>query len=171
MFLLIVLLGVDVVRGAALVGLKLAHSDLLEDPGRRLFLSRAIAVGATALAAGISGVAFGAALIGPVLRQLKVALPRWPAALDGFSIVQLSDLHIGRTIGRRYVEDLVARTNELQPDLIAITGDLVDGTPDDLGDAAEPLGATASTSCPAITTTTRGSSRGCAGCGSATCTC
>ena len=140
MFLLIVLLGVDAVRGAALVGLKIAHSDVLDAPARRLFMSRAIAIGATALAAGISGVAFGTALAGPVLRKLKVALPRWLSVLDGFSIVQLSDLHIGRTIGRRYVEDLVKRTNELQPDLIAITGDLVDGTPEDLGEAAAPLG-------------------------------
>ena len=139
MFLFIVLVGVDAARGATLLGLKLAHSDLLADPGRRLFLSRAIAVGATGLAAGISGLAFGEALAGPVLRRVRVALPRWPAALDGYSIVQLTDLHVGRTIGRRYVEDLVRRTNELAPHLIVITGDLVDGTPEELAAAVEPI--------------------------------
>jgi hypothetical protein len=139
LFLLLTLLGVDLVRGVALLGLHLTRSDLLDDPDRRLFLSRAIAIGASAVALGASGLAFGTALAGPVLRRLQVALPRWPHALDGFTLVQLSDLHIGRTIGRRYVEDLVARTNALEPDLIAITGDLVDGTPAALGEAAEPL--------------------------------
>ncbi|MFH1812520.1 MAG: metallophosphoesterase [Pseudomonadota bacterium] len=139
LFLLMALLGIDLVRGAALLGLHIAHSDLLDDPGRRLFVSRVIAIGASAVALGVSGLAFGTALAGPILRRLKVTLPRWPSALDGFSIVQLSDLHIGRTIGRRYVDDLVQRTNALKPDLIAITGDLVDGTPEDLGEAAEPL--------------------------------
>jgi predicted MPP superfamily phosphohydrolase len=47
---------------------------------------------------------------------------------------------MGPTIGRRFMEDLVRRTNALAPDLVAITGDLVDGTVDELADALAPLG-------------------------------
>ncbi|HSS38874.1 MAG TPA: metallophosphoesterase [Polyangia bacterium] len=62
-----------------------------------------------------------------------------PAALHGFSIVQLTDIHVGPTIGRRFVEDVVARTNALEPDLVAITGDLVDGHVHDLAESIAPL--------------------------------
>jgi predicted MPP superfamily phosphohydrolase len=47
-------------------------------------------------------------------------------AMDRFTIVQLSDTHVGRTIKRDFVESMVARTNALKPDMVVITGDLVD---------------------------------------------
>jgi len=59
--------------------------------------------------------------------------------MDGFRIVQITDLHIGNTIGRPFVEDVVARVNEVEADLIAITGDLVDGSVRALAAKAEPL--------------------------------
>jgi uncharacterized protein len=71
--------------------------------------------------------------------DVPVVLPKLPVALDGFSIVQLSDLHIGNTINRAFVQRVVDLTNRLEPDLIAMTGDLVDGRVKELREAAAPL--------------------------------
>jgi hypothetical protein len=59
--------------------------------------------------------------------------------MNGFTLVQLTDIHVGPTIGRAFIETIVARTNALNPDLIAITGDLVDGTVEELRDSVAPL--------------------------------
>src|SRR6185295_9940432 len=59
--------------------------------------------------------------------------------MDGFTVVQLTDIHVGPTIGRAFIENIVARTNALSPDLVAITGDLVDGSVAHLRDAVAPL--------------------------------
>jgi hypothetical protein len=62
-----------------------------------------------------------------------------PAALHGFTIVQISDIHVGPTIRERYVESIVEAVNHLKPDLVAITGDLVDGGVPELGGQVAPL--------------------------------
>jgi len=59
---------------------------------------------------------------------IEVPIKNLPAALQGFTIVQLSDIHVGPTIKRRYVEGIVDAVNLLEADMIALTGDLVDGT-------------------------------------------
>jgi predicted MPP superfamily phosphohydrolase len=71
--------------------------------------------------------------------DVPIVLPRLPPELDGFTTVQLTDLHAGYTVGRGFVTDLVRRANQLGADLIALTGDFVDGPVDLLGDAIEPL--------------------------------
>jgi hypothetical protein len=71
--------------------------------------------------------------------DVEVPIARLPKALDGFTIVQLSDLHVGMTIDRAFVQRVVDRTNALSPDLIALTGDLVDGQVEDLRDDVAPL--------------------------------
>ncbi len=53
-------------------------------------------------------------------------VPRLPPALDGFSIVHLSDFHMTGRVGKAYFRQLARASNELQPDLVALTGDLVD---------------------------------------------
>jgi len=75
----------------------------------------------------------------PRLVEVSIPLPGLPLDLRGFSILQLSDVHIGRTIRRRFVERLVARCNALHPDLVAITGDLVDGSVAELAAQVAPL--------------------------------
>jgi uncharacterized protein len=71
--------------------------------------------------------------------DVDIVLPRLDPALDGFTIVQLSDLHVGPTIDRRFVQDLVDRCASLGADLYALTGDLVDGKVHQYRDAAAPL--------------------------------
>jgi hypothetical protein len=109
------------------------------DPEKRLFLARALAGTAGAVAA--TGAVAG--LIGArqkvEVKQVPLTLKKWPRGLDGYAIVQVSDIHLGPTIGRAFMEDLVARINALEPDLVAITGDLVDGSVEALREAAAPL--------------------------------
>jgi predicted MPP superfamily phosphohydrolase len=109
------------------------------DPERRTALARLAASTMVVTSGGLAAVAVRAAR-GPIaVRPVDVALPRLPARHEGFRLVQLTDIHVGTTIGRAFVEDIVRRTNELAPDLIAITGDLVDGTVEQLRDGVAPL--------------------------------
>lgn len=75
----------------------------------------------------------------PRVVRRDIVLPGLSPALDGFSIVQLSDLHIGPTLRRAWLERVVARANGLAPDLTVITGDLVDGSVEALREHVEPL--------------------------------
>lgn len=78
-----------------------------------------------------------------VARVVRVAVPLTglPAELDGMTIVQLSDIHVGPTIKRDYVQAIVDRVNSLDADLVAITGDVVDGSVENLAPHTAPLGA------------------------------
>ncbi|MDR5746944.1 metallophosphoesterase [Caballeronia sp. LZ029] len=71
--------------------------------------------------------------------SVDVPIDNLPAALDGFTIAQISDIHVGPTIKRHYVERIVAAVNGLEPDVIAVTGDVVDGTVPNLADHTRPL--------------------------------
>jgi len=106
---------------------------------RRAFLARAAVGGAAAVAAGATGYGVWRAFQPPLLREVAVRLPGLPKTLDGFRIVQMSDVHIGDVLGRSFLEELVRRCNALRPDLVAITGDLVDGTVERLGPAVSAL--------------------------------
>lgn len=71
--------------------------------------------------------------------RVNVPIANLPLALEGFSIAQISDIHVGPTIRKRYLERIVNRVNGLQADLVAITGDLVDGSVKSLGEHVQPL--------------------------------
>jgi len=75
----------------------------------------------------------------PRIVEVPITLARLPRELAGLSIVQITDLHIGPTVGRAFVADVVRRVNELAPDLVAITGDLVDGPAALFHEGVEPL--------------------------------
>jgi predicted MPP superfamily phosphohydrolase len=70
---------------------------------------------------------------------IEVPIDDLPDALDGFTIVQISDIHVGPTIKRRYVDAIVDAVNRLKPDLIAVTGDVVDGSVPQLSAHTQPL--------------------------------
>lgn len=81
-----------------------------------------------------------AAFRGPQVKQVDVAIDGLHPDLEGFRIAQISDLHVGRTIGARYVRNVVALAKTLAPDLIALTGDMVDGPVERLAPHVAPLG-------------------------------
>ena len=86
-------------------------------------------------------VALGAivALRGPGVEEVEVRVPGLHPDLHGFRIVQISDLHVGRSIRRGYVERTVERARSLVPDLVALTGDMVDGPVERLAPHVAPL--------------------------------
>ena len=86
---------------------------------------RAAIVAGVALVASVVGLA--GALSPPRLARVTVALPRWPAALDGYRIAFISDLHVGALRGRRFLEPIVDRVQALDADLVTLGGDLMDG--------------------------------------------
>ncbi|HET6279729.1 MAG TPA: metallophosphoesterase [Polyangia bacterium] len=145
MFLLfITLLGGDILRALRWSGSKLVGSGDVVDAGRRTLVARIL--GARFLGAWALGLSGGLALLGmrsalgPVeVRRVRVQLSRLPRERHGTRIVQLTDMHVGPTRGRAFVEEIVRRTNELSADIVAITGDLVDGSVKDLRDAVAPL--------------------------------
>jgi predicted MPP superfamily phosphohydrolase len=71
--------------------------------------------------------------------DVEVPLANLPAQLEGFTIAQISDIHVGPTIKRNFVEAIVDRVNRLGADMVAITGDVVDGSVRDLAHDTEPL--------------------------------
>mgnify|MGYP003963691989 CR=1 FL=1 len=73
----------------------------------------------------------------PVLNEVSVTIPGFPE--DGFTIIQLSDVHVGHTIRRSFMQSIVARVNALQPGLVVITGDLFDRTAARIAEDLEPL--------------------------------
>jgi predicted MPP superfamily phosphohydrolase len=91
---------------------------LLDGRGSGLIVGLSI----LALAAG-----YAEATRAPSVTEVEVPIEGLPRELDGLKIAQISDLHIGPTIQKPFVERVVSRVNELHPDLLALTGDIVDG--------------------------------------------
>ena len=75
----------------------------------------------------------------PGIVEIRIPVVDLPRALHGFSIAQISDVHVGSTIKRAFVEDIVQRVNGLKADMIAVTGDLVDGSVQQLSAHTAPL--------------------------------
>lgn len=73
------------------------------------------------------------------VNRVTVPISNLPAALEGFQLVQISDIHIGPTIRGDYLRRIVLAVNRLRPDMVAITGDLVDGSVRELGPHVAPL--------------------------------
>ncbi|MGW4044714.1 metallophosphoesterase [Streptomyces sp. NPDC004721] len=108
-------------------------------PSRRLFVSRVVAGGAAAVALGTVGHGTYGVLRGPRVKRVTVPLAKLPRAAHGFRIAVVSDVHLGPVLGRGFAQKVVDTVNATQPDLIAVVGDLVDGSVKDLGPAAAPL--------------------------------
>jgi uncharacterized protein len=122
-------------RDAALVASALVAAAfdlprLIADPGPPFVVAGSL----VALAVGML-----AAFRGPRIRHIDVPIENLPPALQGYRIAQISDLHVGLTIRGRYVRRVVTMTRALAPDLIALTGDIVDGPVARLASHVQPL--------------------------------
>ncbi|KIF68320.1 membrane protein [Streptomyces sp. AcH 505] len=108
-------------------------------PSRRLFVARVVGGAAGAAALGTVGYGTYGVLRGPRVKRVTVPLAKLPRAAHGFRIAVVSDIHLGPILGRSHAQRVVDTINATNPDLIAVVGDLVDGSVKDLGPAAEPL--------------------------------
>lgn len=109
------------------------------DPSRRLAMVRALRAGQVAVAGAVAWHSHHTAKAGPCVVRVPVALARFPSELDGLTIAQISDLHVAPLLGRDYVAGVVRKVMAQSPDVIVITGDLVDGSVADLRDSIAPL--------------------------------
>ncbi|RLT99993.1 MAG: metallophosphoesterase, partial [Ketobacter sp.] len=87
----------------------------------------------------VSLVGFISILMGPAVVKVDIPIADLPLDLQGFSLAQLTDIHIGPTIKRRFLNKVVQRVNDLAVDAVVITGDLVDGRVQQLGEEVTPL--------------------------------
>ncbi|MGW1063276.1 metallophosphoesterase [Streptomyces aureus] len=114
-------------------------TEPLVDPSRRLFVSRVVGGAAAAVAMGTVGYGTYGVLRGPRVKRVTVPLAKLPRSAHGFRIAVVSDIHLGPVLGRGFAQKVVDTINATQPDLIAVVGDLVDGSVKNLGPAAAPL--------------------------------
>ncbi len=112
---------------------------VIAPPADPLAFDRAVLVVMGAAIAATMIVGVWQARRGPAVFVTEVPLANLPAAFDGFRIAQISDLHVGPTIGRGYVQSVVDIVNGASPDLIALTGDFADSNPADVAQAIAPL--------------------------------
>ena len=97
----------------------------------------AIALSVIAAAVSLWGIYEGMRV--PSVKRVEVSWRELPAAFDGYRIVHMSDLHCSSAVRKWRFVETVARVNALKPDLVAITGDFIDGSVRELGDDISPL--------------------------------
>jgi predicted MPP superfamily phosphohydrolase len=116
-----------------------ARTRGLANPSRRQFLVNTSNIAVLGVTGSLTGYGLAEARRIPEVVAVKVPLENLPPAFEGFKILQITDLHIGMTIRRDYVQAVVEKANDLDPDIIVMTGDLADGSAMDLGGEATPL--------------------------------
>lgn len=136
-FLLVGCVAVDVVRLFGRLAKRARQVPV--DPDRRQALARLTAAGVGITTGAVTGVSLRNGLGEVDVAEQAIALPRLPPALDGLTVAQLSDVHIGASLDGRFLRGVVEKTNRLKPDLIVITGDLVDGSVAQLREHVAPL--------------------------------
>jgi len=109
------------------------------NPERRLLLTSTLNLGILGVTGALTGYGMYQALRKPDIVEITVPIENLPDDLNGFKIVQITDIHVSHTIKRRFVQMVVDQVNELSPDLVALTGDLVDGSVEQLRDDVAPL--------------------------------
>jgi predicted MPP superfamily phosphohydrolase len=147
-FLFCLVLLRDVILLLTWLGSKLASLGTREktdepviiDQSRRTHLRQATSLGAIGVAAVLTSYGVYEARRRPGIVELSVLIRDLPPAFEGFRIVQLTDIHAGLTVGRDWIEVIAEETAALRPDLIAFTGDLVDGSVASLRDVVAPMG-------------------------------
>ncbi|SEH53012.1 hypothetical protein SAMN04489835_1031 [Mycolicibacterium rutilum] len=138
-YLFLVLLVLEPLRFILRRRLDRKSSSATTDVSRRLFLARTGAAVAGVTSVALVGAGTLRALGPPDVLQVPVRLRGLDPALRGFRIAVVSDIHLGPLAGRAHTERLVTMINETTPDLVAVVGDVVDGTVDELGSAVSPL--------------------------------
>jgi predicted MPP superfamily phosphohydrolase len=110
-----------------------------EEPERRRFLLNVTGGAAAGVTGALTVAGIRAARVVPEVVKVDVPVRGLPKELEGYHIVQLSDVHVGMTIDKDFILPIVEVVTSLKPDLIALTGDIVDGSVDQLRDDVSPL--------------------------------
>ncbi len=143
LFYLVVFFGaVDLARAVRTVWRRVrsrARAAAPVDPERRAAVARLVAGGVGAATGALAVGAWRGETSSLDTPLVEVALPRWPRQFDGLRIVQLSDLHVGPLLGERFARHVAAVTRGLRPDLLVVTGDVVDGSVGALAPLLAPL--------------------------------
>jgi uncharacterized protein len=105
-----------------------AHDRAVSDPARRVFLRRSAALGVTLAAGGLLGYAIAVEPQRVQFTRVRFPVRGLPEELDGITIAQLSDVHLGPFLSEGFVRDVVDSTNRLQPDMVVLTGDYIHQT-------------------------------------------
>jgi predicted MPP superfamily phosphohydrolase len=116
-----------------------AGSPEIVSPSRRGFLVNSMNYGIVAAAALSTGYGIAEAKQTPQVKRVPIKFDELPPQLDGFRIVQITDIHVNPTFRRAAVEDIVDVVNSLDADIVVLTGDLVDGSVAQLGFDVAPL--------------------------------
>ncbi len=134
------LLAIDVLRLFSwLVGLVFGGSLFFPGPSDSLFLWRWVAGGAVSVTALATLFAVWWGLTRMAVRRIEIPIRGLPKEMDGFTLAHLSDLHLDLVHGAAWLQSVVEKTNRLNPDLIAITGDLAEGSVRQFAEEVEPL--------------------------------
>ena len=117
---------------------RLHLEDIVPDPSRRTFFRTASVVAGAAPFLGVM-YGFAAERLRYELRRIEIPINNLPSALDGMSIVQISDIHLSAYMTRESVRRAVDMANDVGADLAVVTGDLITGMHDSLFDAVEEV--------------------------------
>ena len=124
---------------ARLIGVVDPGGPFPDDPSRRTLLTSGLNLGIFAASGVATGIGYVSATGRPPLDEVEIEVDGLHPDLDGFRIVQVSDMHIGPTLKRAFVETVVDVVNSANADIVVVTGDLVDGLPADLRGDLEPM--------------------------------
>lgn len=114
------------------------HKNLPDN--RREFLRQTTRLGILGGSAAVFGYGANRALANPTVNRVQVKIDNLPAALEGLTIVQLSDIHIGQLQDEStYVNKILETANSLKADIMMVTGDIVDGSVHRLASSVAPL--------------------------------
>jgi predicted MPP superfamily phosphohydrolase len=109
------------------------------DGERRRFLQCSMNIGIIAASGSLTFSGLAEGLGSPQVKEVDIKIENLKSDLEGFSIVQISDLHIFSAIHHNWVQSIVARVNSLAPDVIAVTGDIVDAPYPEISYNVAPL--------------------------------
>ena len=109
------------------------------DESKREFMKKGLTISAIGISGMASTYGFYSSRKGPQVIEQDIFIASLPEQFENFSIAQISDLHVGPTIKRKYIEGVLKKIGHVNPDLIAVTGDLVDGSVKYLSNELQPF--------------------------------
>ena len=115
------------------------NDQQIVDESKRDFIKKSVSIGIIGLTGSATAYGFYNARKGPQVIKENIFLKNLPSEFENYKIAQISDLHVGPTIKRPYVEKVFDTIANVNPDMLAVTGDLVDGSVENLRSDLEPF--------------------------------